>query len=161
MFGAFAGAVTILGVTLQIEARASVTASETLDPTDPLKTIFIVRNESPLAIHRLKIDFRINDLSHREKNIMFRGPVISTDIPEVKELLLGEATWFQILQPTIPPEPYMHGDITFEIGYRPAYLPWRKHQSLRFETLLDANKHVVWLPKAESDTKPLIPPFPK
>ena len=52
----------------------------------------------------------------------------------------------------IPPtfnfkDPIDTGDITVDISYRPDFLFWRKHHSIRFVTAKDSSGIVRWYPR--------------
>ena len=138
---------TIIVSFLSLSPSIVVLPAQPLDIKDPMTTPFVVTNESLLPIHSVEILCGVNKVYSSKMTSGVESLSLGYAKPPISIILHKEQETF-----FIPPifnfkAPIDTGDITVDISYRPDFLFWRKHHSIRFVTVKDSSGIVRWYPK--------------
>jgi hypothetical protein len=141
---------TIIVSLLSLSPSITVSSSQSLDVHDPLATPFLIRNESLLPIHSIKISCGINKIMYGD-HVEISNSLIFYEMPPIPILNRNEQKTFLCDVPLKFQSPITSGDISIKVLYRPDYLFWHKRQSLRFVIRKDESGIMHWYPEPLSE----------
>jgi hypothetical protein len=153
---------TILGLVtgyIALLPRVSVSQNEQLDPSDPFSSPFVVSNDGPLPMERVRFRCGIVSASYEHGPKVEGGsnfgssfifaPDASGNMPPQNfgavEMNPGERS-------TIPscnypfPKSVAGANIGIIVTFRIGYTPFSSKRTFRFVTLADSNKKLHWYP---------------
>jgi len=147
---------TVVGAYYAFSPKLSINPSNSLDPTKPFATPFVVKNDSLLPIKSitLKCKFRKITLQASDGDANLVGTKeagFATNIPPIPILASGEESTFMLPYPPQFAQPVKFADVSAEVTYSPALLPFKKKALKRFVTVRAADGTFHWISKALSE----------
>ena len=126
---------TVVGSYYTFSLKLTIEPKESLDPSNPFATPFIIRNDSLLGVYSINLKTGIREVYAKGSNNKFSNFGTMTDMPPIPKLDPGEPTTFFITFPFKTPSPITSADIEIMVSYRPVLLPFNRNKSLRFVTM--------------------------
>ncbi len=142
---------TVVGSYYTFSLKLTIEPKESLDPSNPFATPFIIRNDSLLGVYSINLKTGIREVYAKGSDNKFSNFGTMTDVPPIPKLDSGEPTTFFITFPFKTPSPITSADIEIMVSYRPVLLPFNRNKSLRFVTIQAKNGTLHWVPKAISE----------
>lgn len=146
---------TAIGLFLAVYAFASkisVTSSESLNPSNPFATPFIIRNDSLLSLKSVTIKCGLRDV--KCQGAYFDNCYSQTRLPPIPCLKTNEPTTFLVPFP-LRGFPVLSADIDIIVSYKPLWfplwLPLKRQKVFRFSTCKSSNGTLHWIPRATSE----------
>lgn len=143
----------VVGV-LSLLPRLSVSSSAPLNLDDPFSTPFTVSNDGPLSLFNVEFLCELNDVQ-TDRYVRFQGgkffaitntafvakkmlPAQKNDVPcSFRSVFAGFG-------------PITTADISINIRFRPAFVPWHTNRRFRFYTVKGSDGRLRWLNRLAS-----------
>lgn len=132
--------------------RVFVYPSISLDPANPMFTMFVVRNEGYLAIRDVKFECSIDSLTLSD------GTQVKAEVPydnrffdpnQVARVIDPGEEWSELLPLSgLEHNQFKSADLAVVVSFRPfKWLPWRQKRKHRFETRVGKDGQWHWFPQ--------------
>jgi hypothetical protein len=148
---------TIAGTYYAFSPKLSIYPTDSLDSTKPFATPFVVKNDSLLPITSIELNCRLQKVILNNKVTMLGSKegenettFKSINITPIPTLAPGEESTFFLPFPDLT-QTVTFADISAEVSYSPALLPFKKKTLKRFVTMENSNGVLRWVAKSRSE----------
>jgi hypothetical protein len=143
--------VGLIAALLTFLPRLSMSSSESLDPSTPFSTPFVVSNDGLLSINDVTCYCLIRRVVIADRgDITVSNNIVYSDSLPVPNLAPGEKTTVSC-PPLLPSEPRItRADMDIVLRFRPYGLPWYREKAFRFTTEIASDKRLHWYPRSGS-----------
>ncbi len=131
---------TGFGIWSFVKPRISVRTGDPHNPSNPVLTPFVIRNDGHLSIRDVKCSNAMRELFEKDMGAQIIGlgdfSNRFTDLGQVARVIYpGREYSIQLYFSNLPYHQFGKMDIAIVVSYRPIkWLPWRTESSHRFET---------------------------
>jgi hypothetical protein len=144
-------AVTVMGFVSALytfQSKVSINPGDRLDPGDPFRTPFIVRNGGVLPIFDVEGYCGMVLVEWSEPFVRFEHGMMKRKVARISELWPGDGLLLRECFRAIVGPPPNIADMVFGITYRPVpFVRWRRDKSERYE-LHKGKDGFYWVPRA-------------
>jgi len=149
--------VVVLGTILTVfwgiysfRPKVSLFPGVSLDPQNAMRGPFILKNESFLAIHNIRIAYEDVDLLDASSNSTFHIGSINNLGYKIKRLASGKSSFVDVerLIKTYKPT-FDEASLTIRVSYRPSFIFWSLSSTFSFETKKSSSGEINWYPVAD------------
>jgi hypothetical protein len=159
--GKFAASValflTIAGAYYAFSSKLSIYPTASLDPAKPFATPFVIKNDSLLSLSSIKLRCRLRKVIVNDNVILLGSKdgekettFNSINIIPIPFLAAGEESTLFLPFPNLE-YPITFADISAEVEYSPALLPFKKKTLKRFVTVKASDGTFHWVSQALSE----------
>ncbi len=144
---------TIVGTYYAFSPKLSINPSNSLDPTRPFATPFVVRNDSLLPINSIELKLKFGKIVLENGATLFgvKEAGFMTGLPPIPKLDSGEESTFLLPYPPFLSPPVKFADVSVELTYSPSLLPFKKKLLKRFMTVKASDETFHWISRALSE----------
>lgn len=148
---------TYIGLVLSIASaiyfflpKIKIYPGESLNPSNPFKTPFIIENQTALSIYNIEFSCVLGRIEAKESNQLI-GNIGTKFTNDPIPILRGNesTTTFCASFKTLTPVTFADIDVT--VKYKPKYFLKQKSLSMRFNTYPNRDGNLFWFPKALSE----------
>jgi hypothetical protein len=131
--------------------KIKIYTGDSLDPSNPFKTPFIIENQTVLPIYDIEFICGIRDVKAEKQNVTFQNLGTSFASDPIPILLGNESTTTFCAFPFKTREPITSADIEIIVKYKPTFFWKQTSLSMRFNALQNIDGNLFWFPKSLSE----------
>lgn len=136
--------ITVLGFLFLVYPRISVYPGESLDPHNPLKTPFIIKNDGYLPVRDIKYSLFLKDV-HLKPGIYFKDLILKKASSQIPILRPNRSSIISIKHHLATPKSVKSAEIYIDLSYKPYLIPYMFTEHIRFKTEMDTSGKYLWL----------------